>query len=106
MSNSFDFEQFKANAIEQLKARAPLSGNDGVLAPLLENLLNSAMDGEMDSHLEGGERELGNRRNGHMSKQVQTSMGEESRRSGSSQYRIGGIRPSNWLSCSQTGSVS
>ncbi len=30
----------------------------------------------MDSHLENGEREFGNRRNGHMSKQVQTSMGE------------------------------
>lgn len=30
----------------------------------------------MDSHLENGEREYGNRRNGHMSKQVQTSMGE------------------------------
>jgi transposase-like protein len=30
----------------------------------------------MDSHLEGDEREFGNRRNGHMSKQIQTSMGE------------------------------
>lgn len=30
----------------------------------------------MDSHLEGGEREYGNRRNGHMSKQIQTSLGE------------------------------
>ena len=76
MSNSFDYEQFKANAIEQLKAGVPLSGKDGVLAPLLENLLNSALEGEMDSHLESGEREWGNRRNGHMSKQVQTSMGE------------------------------
>ena len=76
MSNSFDYEQFKANAIEQLKAGVPLSGKDGVLAPLLENLLNSALEGEMDSHLENGEREWGNRRNGHMSKQVQTSMGE------------------------------
>lgn len=72
MSNSFDFEQFKANAIEQLKAGVPLSGKDGVLAPLLENLLNSALEGEMKSHL----RELSNRRYGHMSKQVQTSMGE------------------------------
>ena len=70
MSNSFDFEQFKAQAIEQLKAGVPLSGKDGVLAPLLENLLNSALEGEMDSHLEGGEREYGNRRNGHMSKHV------------------------------------
>lgn len=76
MSNSFDFEQFKANAIEQLKAGVPLSGKDGVLVPLLENLLNSALEGEMDSHLEGGERELSNRRHGHMSKHVQTSMGE------------------------------
>ena len=67
MSNSFDFEQFKANAIEQLKAGVPLSGKDGVLEPLLENLLNSALEGEMDSHLESGEREWGNRRNGHMS---------------------------------------
>lgn len=76
MSNSFDIEQFKANAIEQLKAGVPLSGKDGVLAPLLENLLNSALEGEMDSHLEGSERKFGNRRNGHMSKQVQTSMSE------------------------------
>ena len=76
MRERFDYEQFKANAIEQLKAGVPLSGKDGVLAPLLENLLNSALEGEMDSHLEGVEREYGNRRNGHMSKHVQTSMGE------------------------------
>ena len=62
MSERFDYEQF--------------NGKDGILAPLLENLLNSALEGEMDSHLEGGEREFGNRRNGHMSKQVQTTMGE------------------------------
>ena len=61
MSNSFDFEEFKAQAIEELKAGVPLSGKDGVLAPLLENLLNSALEGEKDSHLEGSEREFGNR---------------------------------------------
>ncbi len=76
MSKTFDFEEFKATAIEQLKAGVPLSGKDGVLAPLLENLLNSALEGEMDSHLNDEEREMGNRRNGHMSKQVQTSLGE------------------------------
>ena len=36
MSNTIDFEAFKAQAIEQLKAGVPLSGKDGVLAPLLE----------------------------------------------------------------------
>lgn len=76
MSNTFDFYAFKANAIDQLKSGVPLSGKEGVLAPLLENLLNSALEGEMDSHLENGERDFGNRRNGHISKQVQTSMGE------------------------------
>ena len=30
MSKSFDYEEFKANAIEQLKAGVPLSGKDGV----------------------------------------------------------------------------
>lgn len=46
MGNSFDFEEFKAQTIEKLKAGVPLSGKDGVLAPLLENLLNSAMEGD------------------------------------------------------------
>ena len=32
MSNSFDFDQFKTQAIEQLNAGVPLSGKDGVLA--------------------------------------------------------------------------
>ena len=59
-----------------MKAEVLLSGKDGILAPLLENLLNSALEGGMDSHLEGRERKFGNRRNGHMSKQVQTSVGE------------------------------
>ena len=45
MSNSFDFEEIKAQAIEKLKAGVSLSGKDGVLAPLLENLLNSALEG-------------------------------------------------------------
>ena len=38
MSNSFDFEEFKAQAIEKLKAGVPLSGKDGVLAQAIEKL--------------------------------------------------------------------
>lgn len=68
MSNSFDFESFKGNALEQLKAGVLLSGEDGVLAPLLENLLNSTPEGEMDSHLDTEERDYGNRLNGYMRK--------------------------------------
>lgn len=52
MSNHF--EAFKA--IEQLKAGVPLSGKDGVLAPLLENLLNSALEGEMVGTFNGRQK--------------------------------------------------
>jgi transposase-like protein len=47
-------------------------GKDGAFAPLLENILNAALEGEMDAHLNVEERSTGNRRNGRMSKQVQT----------------------------------
>ncbi|MEG1725599.1 MAG: transposase, partial [Anaerovoracaceae bacterium] len=67
---------FKAEALKQMYAGKPLTGKDGVLSPLLENLLNAALEGEMDAHLSEDERELGNRRNGRMPKQVQSSVGE------------------------------
>lgn len=47
-----------------------------VLAPLLESILNAALEGEMDAYLTDAERSLGNRRNGKMDKQVQTPLGE------------------------------
>lgn len=72
----FDFKSFQTQALEQLRNGKPLLGKDGVFAPLLENLLNAALEGEMDAHLDEDERLCGNRRNGHMSKQVQTSLGE------------------------------
>lgn len=62
--------------MDALKAGKPLTGKDGVLAPLLENLLNAALAGEMDAHMSPDEREGGNRRNGYGSKQVQSSLGE------------------------------
>ncbi|WP_370526906.1 IS256 family transposase [Bacteroides sp. 51] len=51
-------------------------GKDGAFAPLLESILNAALEGEMDAHLSDAERNLGNRRNGRMDKQVQTPLGE------------------------------
>ena len=76
MGKEFDFEVFKAKALEQMYAGVPLTGKDGVLAPLLENLLNAALEGERDSHLSPAARDFGNRRNGHIPKQVQSSVGE------------------------------
>ena len=63
-------------AAEQLRTGKPLFGKDGALAPMLERILNAALEGEMDAHLSEESRELGNRRNGKMSKTVQTQYGE------------------------------
>ena len=71
MKEEFDFESIKNKAIEQLKAGKPLLGKDGAFAPLLESILNAALEGEMDAHLTDEER-----RNGKMQKQVQTPLGE------------------------------
>ena len=72
----FDFESIKNKALEQLKSGKSLLGKDGAFAPLLESILNAALEGEMDAHLTDAERSLGNRRNGKMDKQVQTPLGE------------------------------
>lgn len=72
----FNFEDFKASALEQLKEGKPVLGKDGVFAPLLEHLLNAALEGEMDAHMGLEERSGGNRRNGYSNKQVQSSVGE------------------------------
>ena len=62
MKEEFDFESIKNKAIEQLKAGKPLLGKDGAFAPLLESILNAALEGEMDAHLTEEERQMGNRR--------------------------------------------
>ena len=64
--SEFYFESIKNKAIEQLKAGKPLLSKDGEFAPLLESILNAALEGEIDAHLNNEERLSGNRRNGRM----------------------------------------
>lgn len=63
-------------AAEQLRTGKPLFGKEGALAPMLERILNAALEGEKDAHLSEESRDSGNRRNGKMSKTVQTQYGE------------------------------
>lgn len=46
--SEFDFESIKDKAVEQLKADKPLLGKDGAFTPLLESILNAALEGEME----------------------------------------------------------
>lgn len=69
-------KRLRTKLLDQLKSGKSLLGKHGAFAPLLENILNAALEGELDAHLDSDERDSGNRRNGKMHKQVQIPLGE------------------------------
>lgn len=70
-----EYEALKKKALEQFKRGEPLLGKDGAFAPLLKEFLESALDAEVEEHLDEGERNRGNRRNGKSKKIVKSSDG-------------------------------
>lgn len=69
MSEKFDFE----GALKAIQAGQAITGKDGVLAPLVKQLTEAALAGELDSHL--AEDLAGNRRNGKSRKTVKSTSG-------------------------------
>jgi len=47
MNGQFDLNE----ALEQIKAGAKIDGKDGVLAPLIKQLTEAALEAELESHL-------------------------------------------------------
>ncbi len=76
-SSSFNFEEFKNQAIADMKSGKSLLGKDGVFTPLMKEFLEAALEGEMNSHMASclEDPENSNRRNGKSSKTVQSPMG-------------------------------
>jgi transposase-like protein len=70
-----EFEAVKAEALEQLLSGKSLFGEGGALAPLLKEVLDAALEAEMETHLDADQRLEGNKRNGHKTKTVKTSHG-------------------------------
>ena len=69
MNEKFDFNE----ALDKIKAGAKIDGKDGVLAPLIKQLTEAALEAELESHLYEGIR---NRKNGKSSKRMKSSVGE------------------------------
>ncbi|HXI01198.1 MAG TPA: IS256 family transposase [Sphingobacteriaceae bacterium] len=72
---TLEYEQMKHKALEQLRSGKSLYGKDGAFAPLLKSFLDTALEAEMETHLNEAERSTGNRRNGKTSKDIRTSLG-------------------------------
>lgn len=69
MSKEFDYKK----ALEAIQSGQAITGKDGVLAPLLQQLTEAALTAELEAHL--SEETEPNRKNGKISKTLKTSAG-------------------------------
>ena len=74
MSNTIaiDFNDIKTKAIEDLKSGKSLVGKDGALTPLIKEIIEASLEGEMEAHID---ESVGNRRNGKSRKTVKSDVG-------------------------------
>lgn len=73
---NFNYGEFKKEAIEKLKSGQSLTGRGGILTPLIKEILEASLEGEMDAHLFGCKSEnQTNRRNGKLRKTIKTETG-------------------------------
>jgi len=70
-----EYEALKQKALEQFKQGKHLLGKDGAFQPLLKEFLESALQAELDTHLDDEARTKGNRRNGSSTKLVKSAEG-------------------------------
>ena len=71
-----EYEAMKKKALEQLMSGKSLLGKDGAFAPILQQFLESALEAEMEEHLDERERSKKNKRNGKGEKTVKSNVGE------------------------------
>ena len=74
--NSQEYQLMRDKALAQLRSGESLTGKDGAFGPLLKEFLEAALDGEMSSHLDESERQIGNKHNGRGSERVISMAGE------------------------------
>jgi len=75
MKDKFDLEEFKKDVAKKIREGKGLTGKEGALTPLLKEILEAAMEGEMDEHLRESKEVEENRRNGHTRKNLKSSLG-------------------------------
>ncbi|NLX28706.1 MAG: IS256 family transposase, partial [Bacteroidales bacterium] len=72
---SEEYKEMRAKALAQLRSGESLTGKNGAFAPLIKEFIETALQAEMEAHLDAEERQNGNKRNGKGTKTLKTSTG-------------------------------
>lgn len=75
MKEKINWEEFSKEAAEHIRQGKPLTGEGGIFSPLIKQVLEAALEGELDSHLNDTRGSSGNRRNGRTPKKLKCSIG-------------------------------
>lgn len=75
MKEKIEWEEFSKRAAELIREGKPLTGEGGIFSPLIKQVVEAALEGELDSHLTETRKGTKNRRNGHTQKNLKSSLG-------------------------------
>ena len=67
--------EFEKTVLDQFMSGKNLFGKDGAFAPMLKNVIEKALEAEMEGHLDEIERSQGNKRNGRGKKTIKSGFG-------------------------------
>jgi putative transposase len=75
MDKKINWEEFSKEAAELIRQGKPLTGEGGIFSPLIKQIVEAALEGEMDVHLSKTRKTEKNRRNGRTQKNLKSSLG-------------------------------
>lgn len=75
MKEKLNWEEFSKEAAELIRQGKPLTGKGGIFSPLIKQVVEAALEGEMDAHLLQTREADSNRRNGRTQKNLKSSLG-------------------------------
>jgi len=75
MEKQMKLEEYIKELGEDLRQGRGLTGSGGVLTPLIKEIIEASLEGELEYHLKEQPLEVKNRRNGHTPKNLKSSLG-------------------------------
>jgi putative transposase len=75
MKEKINWDEFSKKAAEHIRQGKPLTGDGGIFTPLIKQVVEAALEGELDAHLEQTRQVEQNRRNGRTQKNLKSSVG-------------------------------